>query len=86
MASPFVPQAIVGWELLMVLGVGAATIVGLAAATGRWLVSAAWRAAIWRIATIPASGDGGYRGWPGTGAVGGAMLTEHRSGERGAGK
>ncbi len=52
MANHFVPQWALGWELLLVLGMGVAVIVALAAAAGRWTVSTTWQAAIWRIATL----------------------------------
>ncbi len=52
MANHFAPQWAMGWELLLVLGIGAAVIVALAAAAGRSTASPARQAAIWRIATL----------------------------------
>ena len=52
MANHFSPQGASGWDLLLVLGIGAVVIVALAAAAGRWTASPARQAAIWRIATL----------------------------------
>ena len=52
MANHFAPQWPLGWDLLLVLGIGGAVIVALAAAAGRWAASPAWQAVIWRMATL----------------------------------
>ena len=41
-----------GWEVLLVLGIGATAIVLLAAAASRWGAAAVWPAAVWRVATL----------------------------------
>ncbi len=45
-------QGFFGGDLLLVLGIGVAGIVALAAVAGRCTASAAWQAAIWRICTL----------------------------------
>ncbi len=52
MANQFSLPGVMGWELLLVLGIGATVIVLLAAAASRWAVAAAWPAAVWRVATL----------------------------------